>query len=109
MAKFMVIYTGGTGMAATPEEQQQIMAEWGAWYGKMGPSIVDGGSPFGASNHITSDGTQSGPLSQPAVTGYTIIESDSLESATAACADHPHLNHQGQVQVFATIDMGGGQ
>ena len=30
MAKFVVIYSGGMGMAASPEEQQKIMDEWGA-------------------------------------------------------------------------------
>lgn len=107
MAKFVVIYSGGMGMSASEEEQQRIMGEWGAWYGKMGESIVDGGNPFGASKNIASAGAAAadGPGATPA-TGYTIINADSLDAATAACADHPHLNHGGQVQVFEAIDMG---
>jgi hypothetical protein len=107
MAKFVVIYSGGMGMAATPEEQERIMGEWGAWYGKMGPSIVDGGNPFGASKSIPAAGAAAadGSGATPA-TGYTIINAESLDAAAAACADHPHLNHGGQVQVFETIDMG---
>ena len=107
MAKFVVIYSGGSGMAATPEEQERIMAEWGAWYGKLGPAIIDGGNPFGASKSIPGAGAAAvdGPGSTPA-TGYTIITADSLDAAAAACADHPHLSQGGQVQVFETIDMG---
>jgi hypothetical protein len=107
MAKFVVIYSGGSGMTATPEEQERIMGEWGAWYGKLGPAIIDGGNPFGASKSISGPGASAadGPGSVPA-TGYTIIEADSLDAATAACADHPHLNHDGQVQVFEAIEMG---
>ena len=41
--------------------------------------------------------------------GYTVIEADSLDSAAAACADHPHVTHGGEVQVFTCIDMSGGQ
>lgn len=107
MAKFVVIYSGGSGMAATPEEQERIVGEWGAWYGKLGPAILDGGNPFGASKSIASAGAAAadGPGTLPA-TGYTIIDADSLEAAAAACADHPHLSHGGQVSVFETIEMG---
>jgi len=106
MAKFVVIYSGGSGMAATPEEQERIMGEWGAWYGKLGPAIVDGGNPFGASKNFSGAGAAvaDGPGTLPA-TGYTIIEADSLDAAAAACADHPHLGQGGQVSVFETIDM----
>ena len=108
MAKFVVIYSGGMGMAADPDEQQKIMAEWGAWYGKMGPAIADGGAPFGASKNVTAEGVADGPLGDKPATGYTIITAENLEAAAAACADHPHINHGGQVQIYATIDMSGG-
>ncbi len=106
MARFVVIYSGGSGMAATPEEQERIMGEWGAWYGKLGPAIADGGNPFGASKSIAGPGAAAadGPGAVPA-TGYTIIEADSLDAAATACADHPHLSHGGQVHVFETIVM----
>lgn len=105
MAKYVVLYTGGSGMAATPEEQQKIMEEWGAWYGKMGAAITDGGNAFGESKHLKGNGVEDGPLGDTPATGYTVIEADSLAAAADACADHPHLNHGGQVQVFSTIDM----
>ncbi len=106
MAKFVVIYSGGMGMAAEPEEQQRIMDEWGAWYGGLGPAITDGGNPFGASKSFSGPGAAAadGPAAVPA-TGYTIIEAESLDAAATACADHPHLSHGGQVHVFETIVM----
>lgn len=107
MAKFVVIYTGGSGMAASPEEQQRIMAEWGAWYTKMGSAISDGGNPFGASRSIPSVGlVTDGPLGDTPPTGYTIITAESLDEAVASCSDHPHLGQGGQVQVFEAIEMG---
>lgn len=106
MAKYMVIYTGGGGMGASPEEQERIMGEWGMWYGKLGEAIVDGGAPFGEAKHLSGNGVEDGPLGDTPATGYTVIEADSLEAAAAACADHPHLSHGGQVQVFTCIDMG---
>ena len=107
MANYMLIYSGGMGMAADPETQQQIMAEWGAWYENMGSAIVDGGAPFADSKHLAGNGVQDGPLGDTPATGYTVIAAESLEAAAAACEAHPHLNHGGQVQVFTCIDMSG--
>jgi hypothetical protein len=107
MAKFVVLYSGGMGMGAGPEEQQEIMAEWGAWYETLGANIVDGGAPFGAAKHLASAGViADGPLGDTPATGYTIISTDSIDAAAAACSAHPHLNHGGQVEVFEYIDMG---
>ena len=105
MAKYMVLYSGGMGMGASPEDQQKIMAEWGAWYEKMGPAVVDGGAPFAESKHLKGGGIEDGPLGDTPATGYTVIEADSIEAAAAACAEHPHLNYDGQVQVYACVDM----
>ncbi len=63
-------------MEATPEDQQRIMEEWGVWYGKMGPAVVDGGSPFAQAKHITGSGIEDGPLGNTPATGYTLIEAD---------------------------------
>lgn len=106
MGKYMLLYTGGPGMAADPKEQERIMAEWGAWYGKMGPAVIDGGAPFGESLHLAGDGVGEGPLGDMPATGYTLIEAKSLDAAATATEDHPHLSHDGQVQVFECIDMG---
>lgn len=108
MARFLLLYTGGMGMGASPEMQQKIMADWGAWYGKLGAAIVDGGAPFGEAKHLTGSGAGDGALGERPATGYTVIEADSLDAAAAACADHPHVSHGGEVQVFTCIDMSGG-
>ncbi len=107
MASYMVLYSGGMGMEMDPEKRDQVMAEWGAWYGKMGAAVSDGGAPFGASKHLKGNGVEDGPLGEAPATGYTVITADSLDAAAKACEDHPHLNHGGQVQVFECIDMSG--
>lgn len=109
MSRYLLLYTGGGGMEADPEEQQKIMEEWGAWYGKLGEAVVDGGAPFGASKNLTGNGVGDGPLGDTPATGYTVIEASSLDAAADASKDHPHLDHGGQVQVFECIDMGPGE
>ena len=39
MAKFVFLYTGGQ-MAGTPEAQEQAMQAWGAWFAKLGGSVL---------------------------------------------------------------------
>ena len=107
MAKYMIVYSGGMGMGASPEEQQRIMGEWGAWYDRMGAAVVDGGAPFAEAKHLKGSGIEDGPLGDTPATGYTILEADSLDAAAAACEAHPHLNHGGQVTIYSTVDMGG--
>lgn len=107
MANYVLIYTGGSGMDMSEEEQAQVMADWGVWYGKLGDSIVDGGNPFAASKNITASGVSDGAVGSPAATGYTVISADSLDDAVSKSKDHPHIKHGGQVTVYETfqIDM----
>jgi hypothetical protein len=105
MTNYVLIYTGG-GMPESEEMSKKVMAEWGVWYGKMGESIVDPGNPFGPSKNLGSDGSVSdGAVGAPAATGYTVISADSLDGATTAAADHPHLNYGGQISVHETFDI----
>ncbi len=103
MSNFVLVYTGG----ANPDtaDSDAIMAEWGAWYGKMGEAIVDGGKPFAESKTVGAKGVSAGAASSPAATGYTVIEADSLDAAVSSVKDHPHIKHGGEVSVYATIDM----
>jgi hypothetical protein len=105
MTNFVLVYTGGPGMEQTEERRQEIMAEWGAWYGAMGDAIVDGGNPFGASKSITSDGVSDGPVGSPPATGYTVISADSLDDAVAKAMNHPQIKHGGQVSVYETFQV----
>lgn len=104
MTNYVLIYTG-SGEPEKEEERDAVMAEWGAWYSKLGEAIVDGGNPFGASKSLTADGITDGAFSSPAATGYTVISADSLEDAVEKSKDHPHLKYGGQVSVYETFQM----
>lgn len=105
MTNFVLLYTGGT-IPESEEEQQAVMAAWGAWYGMMGEKVVDGGNPFSMSKHVTADGTiGEGLAMDPGVTGYTVISAESLDEATNACKEHPHTKYGGSVTIFETFQM----
>ena len=104
MTNYVLLYSGGT-IPDSEEEQAAVMAAWGAWYEKMGASVVDGGNPFNEAKHITADGVGEGAFSSPGATGYTVISADSLDEAVEKSIDHPHVKFGGQVTVHQTFRM----
>lgn len=100
MAKYVYVYTGGQ-MADTPEAQEQAMQAWGAWFGTLGDAVTDGGNPFGASTTVKSGGSVTGAAS--GLTGYSIVQADSLEEAAAKADGCPILQSGGNVEVYEAI------
>jgi hypothetical protein len=90
MARYIMIYKGeATDMSEmTEEERAAVMAKWGAWMEKVGPALTDVGSPFGPGTSLVDDGSTGAPI---ALTGYSIVEADSLEAAVALADGHPYL------------------
>ena len=100
MANFLLVYSGG-GMPATDAERKKVMDAWGAWFGKLGPSIVDAGNPFSPkAKSISSDGSvHDGPVGT-AATGYSILKSDSLSHAVEQAKGCPVLTSGGKISVY---------
>ena len=104
MAKYLVTYTGGAQPEGMSEEQTaQVMEAWNAWYGGLGEAVVDFGNPTGASKVIVPGGVVSD--GGPGITGYSLINADSLEDAAGACRAHPHLDAGGTITIHETFDM----
>jgi hypothetical protein len=105
MAKFLLAYKGG-GMGATPEQQQQAMDAWMAWFGSLGEALIDQGSPFTpASSTISSDGTVREASTSP-LTGYTIISAEGLAQANEKAKGCPVLASGGSIEVYEALPMG---
>lgn len=104
MAKYVLVYKGG-GMGESPEEQQEAMEAWMNWFGGLGAAVVDGGNPFGPSSSISSAGrvTEGGSSS---LSGYSIIEADSMDDATAKAQGCPVLSGGGDVEVYEALPIG---
>ena len=104
MANYVLVYNGG-GMAATPEEQQKVMAAWGQWFGGLGQALVDGGNPFsGQASSIASDGSV-GQVGGSALTGYSILKADDLAAATNMAKGCPVLTSGGSIEVYETFQV----
>jgi hypothetical protein len=103
MANYALAYKGGQ-MAETDEERERVMAAWGEWMGALGSSLVDIGNPFGASATVTNGGTVTDGATS-ALTGYSILDADSLAAATELAKGCPVLASGGSVEVYETIKV----
>ncbi len=102
MGNFVLAYKGGS-MAETPAAQEAAMKAWGDWFGTLGSSIVDVGNPFGASTAVQSDGSSAGATA--GLSGYSVLQADSLELAAKLAAGCPVLAAGGTVEVYEALAM----
>jgi hypothetical protein len=100
MTNYVLLYKGG-GVPATEEEQRQVMADWAGWYERLGQVVVDGGNPFGPSRSVAADGSASDGGS--GMTGYSIVQADSLDAATDMARTCPIVTSGGTVEVYETF------
>lgn len=104
MAKFVLAYHGGS-MADTPEEQQKVMAEWGAWFGTLGEAVLDGGNPVAEAKTVASDGSITAGGGANPLTGYSLLEAASIDDAVSMAKGCPILGNGGSVEVGQAVDM----
>lgn len=103
MTNYVFAYRGGGG-APSPEEMEQVMAAWGAWFGTLGAALVDGGNPFGPSRTLHPDGsTTDGGGAE--LSGYSIVSAADLAAAADLAKGCPLLGSGGTVEVYETIAM----
>jgi len=113
MAKFLFVYRNHPENMGqpSPEEMQRIMAQWAAWFQKLGDAVVDGGDallPDGKS--IAADGTVTdGPFieAKELLGGYSILQAGSAEALAALLRDHPHAAWGGTIETLEMLAMPG--
>ena len=105
MAKFLFVYRNSAEQERrpSPEEMQNAMAAWGAWFKEIGSAIIDGGDgllPTG--KKVSSDGAVSdGPFieAKELVGGYSILQADDIDQACELAKGCPVLATGGNVEV----------
>ena len=94
MKKFLVTYHVPAEVMAqmgepTPEEWKKGMEPWMAWSARVGDQLVDMGTPLHGGQNVRPDGAVSDSARR--VTGYSILQADSMEEALRLLDGHPHL------------------
>jgi hypothetical protein len=84
MKRFVLLHYGFE--QPTPE----IMEAWGAWLESVASRTVDHGG-FAAGREITSSGTRDLPMDLESITGYNVIEAESLDAAEELARSNPFI------------------
>jgi hypothetical protein len=82
--KFMFLHFGFE--TPTPE----IMEAWKAWFESISDKQVDQGG-FSGGREISKSGTRNLPWNMESITGYNIIEAESLEAAEKLAQSNPFI------------------
>jgi hypothetical protein len=96
MKKFVIFHYGFE--MPTPE----IMEAWSKWFASLGDKMVDPGSPLGPGREISRSGTKELPLGMESLTGYCIINADSLDEAEKIAKGCPIIT---SVRVYEAMSM----
>jgi hypothetical protein len=111
MKKFMLLYNGPATPAdqMDPEKAEAVMADWGEWMDKLGSAMVEMGQPMDPrmAKSVVDDGSTGKPLQ---LSGYSIIQAESLDAAVELVDGHPFLSDQTgdfSVEVFELLEVPG--
>ena len=105
MPQFIMTYLGGD-RPSSPEEGKQHMSKYRAWLSSLGDSAVSPANPLKNTSTVNSDGTVT-TGSSTSMSGYTIIETDSMEAALLIAKDCPFLKIGGSLEVSELMQMPG--
>ena len=83
--KFMLLMYGFE--KPTPE----IMKAWGTWFESIADRTVDQGGFHGGAREISASGTKDLPMGMESITGYTIINAESLDDAETIAQANPFI------------------
>ena len=102
----MITYLGGSE-PSSPEEGKRRMLEYREWLSSLGDAAVSPANPLKNTSTVNPDGSVSSG-SRTSMSGYTIVETDSMESALSIAKSCPFLETGGSLEVSELIEMPGG-
>jgi len=105
MSQYLIVYLGGN-QPSSPEEGRQHFAKYMGWLSSLGNSVVSPANPLKDTCTVNSDGsiTDGGTTT---MSGYTIIEADSMETAQSVAKACPFLEIGGALEVSELVKMPG--
>ena len=105
MAQYIITYLGGN-QPSSPEEGQQHFAKYKEWLTSLGDSAVSPANPLKDTTTVNPDGSVSAG-GTTTMSGYTIIESDSMDAALSIAKACPFLEIGGSLEVSELMQMPG--
>ena len=103
MTQYVIVYLGGN-QPSSPEEGKRHFAKYMDWLTSLGDSAVSPANPLKNTSTVNPDGTVTTGGSST-MSGYTIIEAESMDGALAIAKACPFLDIGGSLEVSELIAM----
>ena len=104
MPQYIITYLGGDH-PSRPEEGKQHMSRYEDWLSSLGNAAISPANPLKNTRTVNSDGTVT-LGGKTSMSGFTIIEADSMEKALTIAKVCPFLDIGGSLEVSELIQMG---
>lgn len=104
MTKYLLSYHGGDA----PQDQaagDAVMKAWTDWMGSLGKALLDAGNPTTVAKTIAPNGNISDGGGANPVTGWSVIEADSMDHAVKLAKGCPHLKSNGSIEVSEIMTL----
>ncbi len=105
MPQYVIVYLGGN-QPSSPEEGKQHFSKYMDWLSSLGDSAVSPANPLKNTNTVNPDGTVTAG-GAASMSGYTIIEANSMEAALSVAKACPFLDIGGSLEVSELVEMPG--
>ena len=78
------------------------MGAWGKWFESIADRVVEKGGHFSRGLEISHSGNRDLPLGMDSITGYTVIQADSLDEAEKIARGNPFI---ASIRVYELMSM----
>lgn len=99
MTNYVLAFRGQPDRGAVAGEEEA----WGAWFGRIGASIVDRGNRVGSARTVPA--ADRGDPATSVLTGYVVVAADDLTAATDLARGCPGLANGVSVEVAEVVSM----
>ena len=103
MPQYTIVYLGGK-QPSSPEEGQQHFTKYMEWLSSLGSAAVSPANPFRTTSTVNPDGSVTAG-SSTSMSGYSIIQADSMEAALEIAKACPFLDIGGSLEVSELGEM----
>jgi hypothetical protein len=105
MSQYVIVYLGGD-QPSSPEEGKQHFAKYMDWLASLGAAAVSPANPLKDTSTVNSDGSVTNGGTST-MSGFTIIEVDSVDEALSIAGKCPFLDVGGSLEVSELMQMPG--
>ena len=105
MPQYCLTYLGGD-QPSSPEEGQRHFAKYMEWLTALGDAAISPANPLKDTHTLGPDGSVTSG-GQTGMSGFTIVEADSMDAALEMARSCPFLEINGTLEVSEMIQMPG--